>query len=160
MTAPLTAKDFATDQEVRQRSGCGGYNVWKALLLTIAALVVTVSCAVAPLESETAAEIEAPATFLQADTVAEGSNESICLNGQNFKGCCSWKEGVKGYDGERLVCNNLTESPTCTVANRESLSGCCSYKDGFAYAESDGTVVCKNNDASPTCRFTFNRCAL
>jgi 2-oxoglutarate ferredoxin oxidoreductase subunit beta len=36
MTAPLTAKDFATDQEVRWCPGCGDYAILKAALKTLA----------------------------------------------------------------------------------------------------------------------------
>lgn len=36
MTAPLAAKDFAADQEVRWRSGCGDYAILKATLKTLA----------------------------------------------------------------------------------------------------------------------------
>jgi 2-oxoglutarate ferredoxin oxidoreductase subunit beta len=38
MNAPLTAKDFETDQEVRGRPGCGDYAILKAVQKTMADL--------------------------------------------------------------------------------------------------------------------------
>lgn len=81
--------------------------------------------------------------------------EVICMEKEDFSGCCSWFYGVKGYDGQRFLCREGV-SPTCKTEAAGKIAGCCSHNGGFDYAELDGTVFCKAGTIS-SCKLSIKR---
>lgn len=79
------------------------------------------------------------------------AEESICVNGKTYTGCCSGNGGVAKITDEVLVCVNGNQSKTCKGEPEVNLGGCCSGKDGVDYANPDRSVVCKDGEKSPTC---------
>ncbi|NOX94931.1 MAG: hypothetical protein GXP04_07500 [Alphaproteobacteria bacterium] len=150
MNAPLTAKDFATDQEVRWRLSYGASSVLRKVLLSITFLILTAACTTAPNELGSSA-IDMPGPLRSASTDINESSESICLGGQTFQGCCSKKSGVKDIRGTSLLCNDGSKSPSCAADISALLRGCCSSRSGIEGTRTDGAVICQDGSISPSC---------
>lgn len=90
---------------------------------------------------------------------SSASNESICVNGTTYQGCCSGKGGVKNIRGRRLLCNSGELSPSCKGDITSRLKGCCSHNEGIDYVTADGNVICSNESESRSCKIYLSKCA-
>ncbi len=115
-----------------------------SIVAAVLSLLAVPACTASP--SQTAMNASTPLKSARADV-----NESICLGGQTFQGCCSKKSGVKDIRGASLLCNNGSESPSCTADISALLPGCCSGHDGIEGTRTDGAVTCKDGSISPSC---------
>ena len=74
------------------------------------------------------------------------ADETICVNGKTYTGCCSGNDGVAKITDDVLICANGNQSKTCKGEPEVNLAGCCSGNEGVDYANPDRTIVCKNGD--------------
>ena len=79
------------------------------------------------------------------------ANDTLCLNGKTFHGCCSGKDGIDGFRNGILYCNDGDQSPTCGAEIEGSLQGCCKDHGGVDKSTIDGIVVCNDGEESPSC---------
>jgi hypothetical protein len=135
---------------VRKADGGGVSSVLCAVLLSITFLILTAACTVTSNElNSVALDTSAP---IQSTTIEiKKYNESVCLKGKTYQGCCSKKLGIKDIRGARLLCNDGAESPSCTTDISTPLKGCCSDHGGVEGTRTDGTVTCKDGNISPSC---------
>jgi len=90
--------------------------------------------------------------------IADRGSETICINQQNYQGCCSGKGGVRNIKGRQLECFNGDYSPSCRGEISTKLRGCCSHNEGIDYVTTDGSVYCINESQSKSCRIYLRAC--